>query len=244
MDCKLLWALTVLAVTGCGKTPDDGSSGSNESAAATATTNPNGGTESVTPGTTPAAPSSHSGGPATWSNLPAGAAWTNATLAAVSANLSNLEAAKDKETYCPGYASASLAARKTCWVRLVSAVVQYESAFDPMNKYKESDGHYSVGLMQLSTGECSNAETLGLLQDPVKNLQCGTAKMAALIARDGYITTPDNVHGAAAYWSTLRRPYTSGNLHLGKALEVQKITKQFLSVEKVEMREEMLASDP
>jgi hypothetical protein len=231
MDCKLLWALTALAVTGCGKSPDDGSFGNNQSAAAAATEN---GLALV--------PSNSTGGPATWSNLPAGTAWTNATLAVVAANLASLEAAKDKETYCPGYGSASLAARETCWVRLVSAVVQFESAFDSLNKYKESDGNYSVGLMQLSTGECSNAETLALLQDPVKNLQCGTAKMASLIARYGYITTPDNLHGAAAYWSTLRRPYVSGSLHLGKALEVQKITKQFMTVEKVESRQEILAN--
>ena len=236
MDCKLLWALTALSVTGCGKAPDDGSSGANQSADAAALVS--GSASGAGSGT------SLSGGPATWSNLAAGASWTDATLTAVAANLPSLEAARDKETYCPGYGSATLAERETCWVRLVSAVVQFESAFDPLNKYKESNGVYSVGLMQLSTGECANAATLALLEDPLKNLQCGTAKLAGLIARDGYITTPDNLHGAAAYWSTLRRPYVSGNLHLGKALEVQKITKQYLSVASVGERAMLVANEP
>jgi len=111
--------------------------------------------------------------------------------------------------------------------------VEYESAFDPADTYKESNGVYSVGLMQLSNGECANAETVSALKDPVQNLLCGTKKMADLIARYGYVTTPDNTHGAAAYWSTLRAPYVSGSLHLGKKLEVEKITSVYLKVNPV-----------
>jgi hypothetical protein len=115
----------------------------------------------------------------------------------------------------------------TCWVRLISAIARYESGFDPLSSYHEASGNYSVGLLQLSTGECDNAETLPLLQDPVQNLICGTRRMAALIARDGYITSPDNVHGAAAYWSVLRAPYMNGTLHLGRRDEVAKITADY-----------------
>jgi len=169
--------------------------------------------------------------PAAWSSLPVGRAWTAVTLAAVTENLSSFERAADKQTYCPGYSRASLAQRKICWVRLVSAVAEYESDFNPTNKYQEANGSYSVGLLQLSTGECAGATSIAGLQNPANNLRCGTRKMAALIESYGYVTSPDNLHGAAAYWSTLRRPYVSGNHHLGKALLVQKFTKNYLAVD-------------
>jgi hypothetical protein len=230
MDCKLglvLAALVGLTAVGCGKAPNDSASSGNIGAAGIATGSS---LESL------ALPewSSGSGGPATWSNLPSGRAWTATTLSEVAANLSSFEKAADRETYCPGYSQASLVQRETCWVRLISAVAQFESDFDPMNKYHETNGAYSVGLLQLSTGECGIAGSVTELEDPIKNLQCGTRKMAALIARYGYITSPDNLHGAAAYWSTLRRPYVSGSHHLGKALEVQRITKKFLAVDPAE----------
>ncbi|MGZ3653711.1 MAG: lytic transglycosylase domain-containing protein [Bdellovibrionota bacterium] len=259
-DCKLLWALAVLMAAGCGKQPDNGPAPdtgtvSTSNGNATGTAPPPAVPNPPAPRPQPPEPAPPvvppvpapvpapapkpnptpplSGGPATWSNLPSGAAWTAAVASAVTANLASFEKAKDRESFCPGYSSASLAQRKTCWVRLVSAVVEYESAFDPGDMYKESDGVYSVGLMQLSNGECANAETVAELKDPVQNLLCGTKKMADLIARYGYVTTPDNLHGAAAYWSTLRAPYTSNGLHLGKKLEVEKITNVFLRVNPV-----------
>jgi hypothetical protein len=183
-------------------------------------------------------------GPAAWSQLPNTASWTSAVSGVVKANLASFEKAKDRETFCPGYASATLAQRETCWVRMVSAVAEFESNFKPTTIYKESDGVYSVGLLQLSTGECANAPTIAALKDPVQNLICGTKKMAQLIARYGYVTTPDNRHGAAAYWSTLRAPYTSGGLHLGKRAEVAKISGVYKKVNPVavELNEEELGA--
>ncbi len=150
------------------------------------------------------------------------------------ANFNSFDSARDREDFCPGYASATHAQKETCWVRLVSAVVEFESAFDPNDMYKESDGIYSVGLLQLSQNECANAPTNTALKNPVQNLLCGTKKMADLIERYGYVTTPDNTHGAAAYWSTLRRPYTQGSLHLGKRADVAKITASYESVQPVD----------
>lgn len=172
-------------------------------------------------------------GPADWSAIPGTDTWTAATAAEVASHLQALERAADKDSFCPGYDQAPAERRVTCWVRLISAVARYESGFDPANSYQEASGNYSVGLLQLSTGECDNAETLELLKDPVLNLVCGTRRMAALIARDGYITSPDNVHGAAAYWSVLRAPYTNGSLHLGRRDDVQKITTSYDSVDPV-----------
>jgi hypothetical protein len=174
-------------------------------------------------------------GPAAWSDVPGSEAWTAAAVAAVSANLQALERAADKDSFCPGYDTAPAERRVTCWVRLISAIARYESGFDPKNSYQEASGNYSVGLLQLSTGECDNAETLELLQDPVQNLICGTRRMAALIARDGYVTSPDNVHGAAAYWSVLRAPYMNGTLHLGRRDDVMGITASYSTVTPVNL---------
>lgn len=227
MDCKLILVLAAFSAVGCGKSPDDGMGGSTVSANAAATGSAGEGLEVKSLGELQVS----SSGPATWSNLPSGNAWTAVTLAEVTDNMPSFERAADKETYCPGYSHASLVQRKTCWIRLISAVAQFESGFDPGNKYRESNGAYSVGLLQLSTGECPGATSVAALQVPVNNLRCGTRKMAALIAEYGYVTSPDNTHGAAAYWSTLRRPYVSGKHHLGKALEVRRITKNFLNVQ-------------
>jgi hypothetical protein len=229
LDCKLsliFAAIVTFVATGCGKSQEAGvyiaPSRINADAAATGRT-----PEEASLGMEI---SLTSGGPATWSHLASGNSWTAATMREVSANLSNFERASDKESYCPGYSQASVLQRETCWVRLVSAIAQFESGFDTRNKFREASGAYSVGLLQLSTGECAGAESIAALQDPIRNLQCGTRKLAALIARDGYVTSPDNAHGGAAYWSTLRRPYTSGRHHVGKALEVRLITRKFHEV--------------
>lgn len=172
-------------------------------------------------------------GPAAWSAKPNTAAWTTAVAAVVTANLASFERARDREVFCPGYAKASLAQRKTCWVRLVSAVSKFESDFDPTNAYREASGNYSVGLLQLSPNECPNAPSVAALKNPIQNLICGTRRMASLIARYGYVTTPDNTHGAAAYWSTLRAPYTHGGLRLGKRNQVAAITGAYQLVSPV-----------
>jgi hypothetical protein len=222
-ECKLsliLAAVLSLTAVGCGKNSDGELTNSVINASAAATED----------ATSMEALSILSSGPAAWSGLPSGKTWTAVTMREVAANLSSFERAADKEAYCPGYSHASLMQRETCWVRLVSAVAQYESSFNPRNKFRETSGAYSVGLLQLSTGECAGAESIAALQDPIRNLECGTRKLANLIARDGFVTSPDNAHGGAAYWSTLRRPYTSGHHHVGKALEVRLITRRFMEV--------------
>jgi hypothetical protein len=161
------------------------------------------------------------GGPAIWSALANTLTWTKAVHMVVARDLAKFEKARDRELFCPGYAQANLAQRETCWVRLVSAVTQLESNFDPNSMYFESFGVWSVGLMQLSKNECSNAPTIASLKDPVQNLICGTDKMATLIARYGYVTTPDGTHGAAAYWSTLRG---------SRKLQVARMAAQYLQI--------------
>lgn len=141
----------------------------------------------------------------------------------------DLESARDIEEFCPGYEEADRQSREICWLRLVSQLAKFESSFDVHQKYREPMGMVSVGLLQLSDGECVVAHNVKPdLENPVHNLKCGIAIMARLIKRDRYIEGPIWARGAAAYWSTLRPPYSFLSLHLGKKPSVIKFTKSYL----------------
>lgn len=250
MDCKVrIFALSFLLLSACGKAPD--TEGTATIAAPPALGD---GSQPVEPDPAEPAPPPKplppkpapaplpapapapapapplSGPPTVWNHLPAAQAWNNAVLGVVRANIAKFEKARDREVFCPGYSTATDAQRLTCWVRLVSAMVQYESAFNQNANFSEPGGGTSVGLMMMSAGECPNAPTVAALKNGVENLKCGTARMAMLIARDGYVTAPNNVRGAAAYWSVLRAPYTNYGLKLGKKPEILKISTKYKQV--------------
>jgi hypothetical protein len=169
---------------------------------------------------------------ALWSKIPNSEAWTAAVLDVVQSRIHDFEQARDVETFCPGYTKASEPQREICWLRLVGSVVEFESSFRNNAKpFCEGNGVYSVGLLSLSAGECPNAMTLEELIDPAKSLTCGVNRMARLINRDHFISSPDDM-GASAYWSTLRpahlKTMSDGRvLHLGKKDEVIARTKLF-----------------
>lgn len=181
------------------------------------------------PRSTPTPGSYHKG--ALWKHVAGSESWTNAVLAIVQARRFDFEQARDIETFCPGYLTATQAQRDICWLRIVGSIVEFESSFRPAARpFCEGDGVYSVGLMALSTGECPNAMTIPEMMDPVKNLTCGVERMARLIKRDHVIS--ENNLGASAYWSTLRKPYTArlpdGRVfNLGKRDKVIARTKLF-----------------
>ena len=164
---------------------------------------------------------------ALWSNLRSTDAWTTAVLKVVRNKFSSFEAAKDVETFCPGYRKASQFQKENCWLRLVSAVVRFESSFKPGDSFREPNGAYSVGLLALSPGECPNAPDIKSLKNPVKNLECGVGKMAKLIASGRYIDGPKGNRGAAAYWSVLRAPYRYKKYKLGKKHLIVPLTKEY-----------------
>lgn len=173
---------------------------------------------------------SFAGNQAVWASVSGTQSWTNATLSVIKNRMSSFEKARDRNVFCPGYDNATQEKKQLCWLRLVSAVARFESAFHPGDSFREPNGKYSVGLLALSTGECSNAPTLSALKNPVKNLICGTNKMAHLIARDGYIDGPSNNRGAASYWSVLRKPYSFRKMKLGKKYEIIPLTKIYRSL--------------
>ncbi len=142
-------------------------------------------------------------------------AWTNTVLSVIRKRMSDFDQARDAESFCPGYHKAELHERENCWLQLVSFIALKESNYKQVSSFVESNGVASIGFLALSVGECDafGARTARDLNDPVKNLTCGTNKMAALIARDKMISDTDigpdlvqrrNGRGAAAYWSTLK----------------------------------------
>ena len=154
--------------------------------------------------------------------------WTESVVKVVRKRLADLERARDKEDFCPGYNEASIVERETCWLLLVAGIAKKESNFIATDSFHEGGGLYSYGLLSLSPGECANAPTVRDLHDPVRNLICGTNIMAKLIARHGFIDGPASSRGAAAYWSTLRMPYSnSAGYSLGKKKEIMVITRGF-----------------
>jgi hypothetical protein len=164
---------------------------------------------------------------ALWGKVANSAAWTDAVLAAVRTHLPELERGRDRNEFCPDYSVATEHQRETCWLRLVSAVAQFESSFNPGDMFMEANGKYSVGLLSLSASECPNAPTIAALKSPIKNLVCGVNIMARLIEHDGFIDGPASARGASSYWSTLRTPYSSGHYHVGRKNQVIAITRLY-----------------
>ena len=165
---------------------------------------------------------------AVWNQVSDSEAWTETALREIRTHRSEFEMARDKSDFCPGYETANERNRDICWLRLVSAVVKFESGFNPRDRFREASGIWSVGLLALSAHECANAPTSESLTNPHKNLVCGIAMMANLIAKDGFIDGPATSRGAASYWSTLRAPYVSRHLHVGKKRGVMNYTRQYL----------------
>ncbi len=167
---------------------------------------------------------------AVWAKVPGTEAWTKTVLRALNRLREDLEEARDLEQFCPEYSQASKFQRNVCWLRLISAVAKFESSFNPQHRYLEPMGMYSIGLMQLSDGECIlNGDPRPNLANASNNLKCAMAMMAKLIRRDRYIDGPLWARGAGAYWSTLRRPYIFLGMRLGKKNKVVKHTRAYRS---------------
>ena len=172
---------------------------------------------------------------ALWAHVPGSQSWTAVTMKIIAARMPALEAAADKEYFCPGYSQSSTAQKQICWLRLVGGIVEFESSFQPTQPpFHEPGGGVSVGLLALSPGECPNAPSVRALMNPVQNLACGVNMMANLIARGRAI---DNARftGASRYWSTLRPAHKVWDrirkryLFLGKKREIAARTRSFRS---------------
>lgn len=156
--------------------------------------------------------------------------------------------------FCPKFRSLGRPHRVHFWQALASEISTRESAHIPYcasdeGKYNPgAKGVISSGLLQLSIRSVGNAcyQARGCsvikaqqdLFDPAKNLHCGIAVMSCLANR-GCISckTPEGAWtGVAAYWSTLREPYTvpcahcpSGTVRVGFKPEIRESLKRTAS---------------
>jgi len=154
-------------------------------------------------------------GAAVWSKMPNSLPWTVATIQLIRKNKQLLDTAQDIESFCEDYSQSTPHLQEICWLRIIGAVVQFESDFNPNLGFQENDGNVSVGLLQMSPSECPESNSTAALRDPQRNLRCGINKMARMINHYGQISGEHNI-GAAKTWSVLREPYKAYVKSLGK----------------------------
>lgn len=165
--------------------------------------------------------------PLSWESSahPERAAWSAYLEQIIVSDWSTLLAgADDMATFCPRYSSLSNDQRANFWAMLFSAMSNYESAYNPLSRMKETtlgvdpvtgQSVYSEGLLQLSYGDMqsypfcqfdwskdkslSPADPQKTILQPDINLYCGVGIMAKQIQRKGLITV-----GVDAYWEVLK----------------------------------------
>lgn len=144
--------------------------------------------------------------PMQWDYHPDGAEWTQSTLLAVSTKdpVLSERVPADIETWCPGYAKASVEERRAFWAGLLSAVAKYESTW---NERASGGGGRWIGLMQISPRSAQNygceATSAGALKDGEANLECAVEIMSTQVAKDGLVAGDGN-RGIGRDWAPLR----------------------------------------
>ncbi|MEM0949359.1 MAG: transglycosylase SLT domain-containing protein [Pseudomonadota bacterium] len=138
---------------------------------------------------------------ARWDFHPEAERWTEATLIALEGPGAPLVTLvpRDFETWCPGYATASLDDRKAFWVALLSSLAKHESTWRP--DVSGGNGRWH-GLLQIAPGTARGygceARSAAALKDGAANLQCAVRIMGRTVSRDGVISAGGR--GVAADW--------------------------------------------
>jgi hypothetical protein len=141
-----------------------------------------------------------------WDARAEGPEWTRDTLSALQTHDAVLASTVpgDVETWCPGYATASIEDRRAFWAGLMSAVARYESTWNP--QASGGGGRY-IGIMQISPVSADyhqcEADTVAELKDGSENLECAAQMMAKAVARDGLVAGGGN-RGIGRDWMPLR----------------------------------------
>lgn len=158
--------------------------------------------------------------PMLWDGKPGSTNWTAISFSAIDRHGPALYSTKpsDITAWCPAYLSQTKKERRAFWAYLMSALMRYESNYDPTKTYEEnftdSTGAkvISRGLLQLSI-ESANGYRCGIqdakeLYDPKTNLQCSVRIMNKWIGQDQVIAATNSAkkwRGLARYWSPFRR---------------------------------------
>jgi len=142
--------------------------------------------------------------------------WSKASIEMLKKQMANLnKGQKDMKRFCPKYEELNIDEQAIVWGHLLSAMVKFESGYNPKSKMTESDGSISQGLLQLTYGNsfCPRNKAEADLDDPIVNLGCGIKLMGSFVAKDGVIAAGGYVSrgappakGLARYWAVLRVP--------------------------------------
>ena len=157
---------------------------------------------------------------------------------------------RDVADFCPRYFSLAKKEKEIFWIALVNLIANFESSYIPLTASDEgrfnpgAKGVISSGLTQLSLGSTRNAcyqargcDLIRNQQDlftPARELRCAIAVMSCLAESGGCVSCKEgnSWKGIAAYWSTLRTPYTlncptceGGKVTVGKKALIQEMAK-------------------
>jgi hypothetical protein len=161
------------------------------------------------------------------------AEWTSEVLKLLDGGeLDKFDNAEDDMTrFCPLYKELEADQRAVAVTYMLSAIIKYESSYNPKTVFKESDGSYSIGLFQLTYGNygCPKNRAHGDLKDPIINLRCGVKLAAHLADRDSVIASGGYVkygapaaRGLASYWSVMRVADVKSKHHLAEIIAFTK----------------------
>jgi hypothetical protein len=155
-----------------------------------------------------------------------GKKWTEYVFTLIHQQTPNLiQGAQDMDTFCPRYTFLTTDERVNLWGLLISAMVKYESGFEPTSRMQETTmgidpvTHkpvYSEGLLQLSYQDvrvhpyCDEfnwtldkylnpKDPKKTILDPYKNLTCGIKILAHQLKSTNRITLSKGV-----YWSVIK----------------------------------------
>ena len=148
-----------------------------------------------------------------WDSKPERAAWSAQLLASISASKATLDRGHPKGVAL-GYSALPSPLQTKWWAELLVEMARFESSWKPHEIYHEPPplGVDSVGLLQLSYEDepIYRLEKLDRaaksLEDPLVNLRCAVAILAALVCKDGVVASSNGAKhkGGARYWSVLR----------------------------------------
>jgi hypothetical protein len=128
---------------------------------------------------------------------------------------------KDAAIFCPNYKNLGTEEKRIFWMRLISAVMELESTYNPRISFhseRVEPGLFSVGLLMLSLPsskqkrfQCSMIHGNDDLFDWRKNLKCGLKIMKYYYAEDGSFSGRTSASkedsrwmGLARYWEPFR----------------------------------------
>ncbi len=155
---------------------------------------------------------------------PSHKAWSDHTYTVLNTQAQAISNAQDMDRFCPMYAELTTNQKLNAVGMLISAIVRYESNFNPTTRFHETTMGtdpvtglpvYSEGLMQLSYQDTLNwkfcdfdwgqdknlspTDPRKTILDPYKNLSCGIRILARQVERRGKI-----VIDKGAYWAVIK----------------------------------------